>query len=81
MTTEQNRNRPLRPDALLRRKLLLGLAASYREIGDRIGASQTAVRAVLTQKETGVEMNRGRMLTDIARAISEIEAEQEKQAA
>lgn len=75
MSSQQNRNGASRPEMLLRRKLLLGLAASYRELGNKVGASQTAVRAVLTEQETGIEINRDRMLDDIERALDAIEAE------
>lgn len=78
--TAETKNSGYSPRDLLRRKLLLGLAGSYREIGRRIGSSETAIRAVLKEEETGVPINRDRMLRDIAEALDSIEAEQAQHA-
>lgn len=64
--------------AALRRKERLGRAASYRILSERVGnVSAKTIHVVLNENESGMEINRERVLRDVNAALDQLEAEYE----
>lgn len=62
-------------EQLLERKERLGRRASYSKLSERVGKSHTAIQKALLNIPTDIPMDRANILADVARALDEIEAE------
>ena len=74
-------NSTLTPAAVLERKKRLGRRVTYTRIARIADLSQTTVYVVMNERQTGIPIDRGRVLEQIDDALDQIQEEQEKERA
>lgn len=66
-----------RRENLLARKKALGRKASYGILAEKLGINKAAVYRTLNDKPSPIPMDREEILRKVARALDELEAEEE----